>query len=76
MRPQLLDTNAVGVKREKMYKLDDHVACAVAGLTGIHMRKLLSAVLSNPFSFLVFPAQQCYTRLGQPLTFNTLFSGD
>ena len=31
---QLLDTNAVGVRREKMYKLDDHVACAVAGITG------------------------------------------
>lgn len=31
---QLLDTNAVGVRREKMYKLDDHVCCAVAGLTG------------------------------------------
>lgn len=31
---QLLDTHAVGVRREKMYKLDDHVCCAVAGLTG------------------------------------------
>jgi hypothetical protein len=31
---QLLDTGAVGVRREKMYKLDDHVACAVAGITG------------------------------------------
>ena len=31
---QLLDTNAVGVRREKMYKLDDHICCAVAGLTG------------------------------------------
>ncbi len=31
---QLLDTNAVGVRREKMYKLDGHVACAVAGITG------------------------------------------
>lgn len=31
---QLLDTNAVGVRREKMYQLDDHVACAVAGITG------------------------------------------
>ncbi len=31
---QLLDTNAVGVRREKMYKLADHVACAVAGITG------------------------------------------
>lgn len=30
---KLLDTNAVGVRREKMYKLDDHIACAVAGLT-------------------------------------------
>ncbi|KAK9828004.1 hypothetical protein WJX81_007886 [Elliptochloris bilobata] len=30
---KLLDTNAVGVRREKMYKLDDHVACAVAGIT-------------------------------------------
>ena len=35
---QLLDTTAVGVRREKMYKLDGHVACAVAGITG------------NPFS--------------------------
>lgn len=32
-RLQLLDTSAVGVRREKMYKLDDHIACAVAGLT-------------------------------------------
>jgi hypothetical protein len=31
---QLLDTKAVGVRREKMYKLDDHLACAVAGITG------------------------------------------
>lgn len=31
--PQLLDTTAVGVKREKLYQLDDHVACAVAGIT-------------------------------------------
>ncbi|EIE20105.1 20S proteasome alpha subunit C [Coccomyxa subellipsoidea C-169] len=30
---KLLDTNAVGVRREKMYKLADHVACAVAGIT-------------------------------------------
>lgn len=30
---KLLDTGAVGVRREKMYKLDDHVACAVAGIT-------------------------------------------
>mmetsp|Transcript_3960 Transcript_3960/g.11517 ORF Transcript_3960/g.11517 Transcript_3960/m.11517 type:complete len:258 (-) Transcript_3960:750-1523(-) len=30
---KLLDTTAVGVRREKMYKLDDHVACAVAGIT-------------------------------------------
>jgi hypothetical protein len=32
--PQLLDTHAVGVRREKMYKLDEHIACAVAGMTG------------------------------------------
>jgi hypothetical protein len=32
--PQLLDTKAVGVRREKMYKLDEHVACSVAGITG------------------------------------------
>eukprot|EP00877_Chromochloris_zofingiensis_P007879 jgi/Chrzof1/3344/Cz12g21180.t1 len=30
---KLLDTHAVGVRREKMYKLDDHIACAVAGIT-------------------------------------------
>ena len=30
---KLLDTGAVGCKREKMYKIDDHVAVAVAGLT-------------------------------------------
>eukprot|EP00775_Hariotina_reticulata_P009034 gene9034-9205_t len=30
---KLLDTHAVGVRREKMYKLDDHLACAVAGIT-------------------------------------------
>jgi hypothetical protein len=33
-RVQLLDTAAVGVRREKMYKLDEHIACAVAGITG------------------------------------------
>ena len=32
-RPQLLDTQAVGVRREKMYRLDDHIAAAVAGIT-------------------------------------------
>ena len=30
---KLLDTHAVGVRREKMYQLDSHVACAVAGMT-------------------------------------------
>jgi 20S proteasome subunit alpha 3 len=30
---KLLDTAAVGVRREKMYKLDDHILCAVAGIT-------------------------------------------
>ncbi|GMH41819.1 hypothetical protein BSKO_09729 [Bryopsis sp. KO-2023] len=30
---KLLDTTAVGVRREKMYRLDDHIACAVAGIT-------------------------------------------
>ena len=33
---QLLDTKAVGVRREKMYRIDDHIACAVAGITGEH----------------------------------------
>lgn len=33
---KLLDTHAVGVRREKMYKLDDHVCCAVAGITGVY----------------------------------------
>lgn len=30
---KLLDTGAVGVRREKMYRLDNHIACAVAGIT-------------------------------------------
>lgn len=30
---KLLDTHAVGVRREKMYRLDDHISCAVAGIT-------------------------------------------
>ncbi|CAG9466614.1 unnamed protein product [Pedinophyceae sp. YPF-701] len=30
---KLLDTNAVGVRREKMYQLDENIACAVAGIT-------------------------------------------
>lgn len=30
---KLLDTKAVGVRREKMYRIDDHIACAVAGIT-------------------------------------------
>jgi hypothetical protein len=41
---QLLDTHAVGVRREKMYKLDDHIACAVAGITGAWPRELWCAV--------------------------------
>ena len=32
---QLLDTNAIGVRREKMYQLDGHIGCAVAGITGM-----------------------------------------
>jgi hypothetical protein len=31
---QLLDTHAVGVRREKMYRIDNHIACSVAGITG------------------------------------------
>ncbi len=31
---QLLDTHAVGVRREKMYRIDNHIACSVAGMTG------------------------------------------
>jgi len=30
---KLLDSKAVGVKREKMYQLDGHIACSVAGIT-------------------------------------------
>jgi len=30
---KLLDSKAVGVRKEKMYKLDDHIACSVAGIT-------------------------------------------
>lgn len=30
---KLLDTHAVGVRREKMYQLDNHIACAVAGIS-------------------------------------------
>lgn len=30
---KLLDAKAVGVKHEKMYQLDHHIACAVAGIT-------------------------------------------
>ena len=45
---QLLDTSAVGVRREKMYKLDDHVACAVAGITGqrgnVHYKPSMSGM--------------------------------
>jgi 20S proteasome alpha/beta subunit len=37
---KLLDTHAVGVRREKMYKLDDHVCCAVAGITGVRQAVL------------------------------------
>lgn len=47
---QLLDTNAVGVRREKMYKLDEHIACAVAGLTGkadSHSTALFAMHISN-----------------------------
>lgn len=31
-RLQLLDSQAVGVRREKMYRLDDHIACAVGAM--------------------------------------------
>ncbi|EFJ50665.1 20S proteasome alpha subunit C [Volvox carteri f. nagariensis] len=30
---KLLDTHAVGVRREKMYRIDNHIACSVAGIT-------------------------------------------
>jgi hypothetical protein len=40
---KLLDTHAVGVRREKMYKLDDHVCCAVAGITGATLGPTASA---------------------------------
>merc|ERR1719158_195668 len=30
---KLLDSHSVGVRWEKMYKIDDHIACAVAGIT-------------------------------------------
>lgn len=30
---KLLDSHSVGVRWEKMYKIDDHVACAIAGMT-------------------------------------------
>lgn len=33
LSPQLLDTHAVGVRYEKMYQIDNHVAAAVAGIT-------------------------------------------
>ena len=36
---QLLDTNAIGVRREKMYQLDGHIGCAVAGITGEMMER-------------------------------------
>lgn len=45
---QLLDTAAVGVRREKLYKLDEHIACAVAGLTGAcppHFSRVSKCVL-------------------------------
>jgi hypothetical protein len=42
---KLLDTHAVGVRREKMYKLDDHVCTAVAGITGA---KLGPCTCSDP----------------------------
>lgn len=44
-RAQLLDTHAVGVRREKMYKVDDHIACAVAGMTGARRRAARAAGL-------------------------------
>lgn len=47
---QLLDTDAVGVKREKMYRIDQHLACAVAGLTGApptNLVPLLTAQLGS-----------------------------
>lgn len=44
---QLLDTQAVGVRREKMYRIDDHIVCAVAGLTGAYHRSLLMISLAH-----------------------------
>ena len=45
LTPQLLDTHAVGVRREKMYKLDDHIACAVAGITCEHRTPCMASRL-------------------------------
>lgn len=46
---QLLDTDAVGVRREKMYKLADHIACAVAGITGEYLTVKLACTGNTAF---------------------------
>ena len=88
---KLLDTKAVGVKREKMYQIDSHVCCSIAGLTSdanilinkcrlIAQSYLLTYQEPIPVDQLVrsiCDAKQSYTQFGGQRPFGTslLYAG-
>mmetsp|Transcript_8278 Transcript_8278/g.20440 ORF Transcript_8278/g.20440 Transcript_8278/m.20440 type:complete len:234 (-) Transcript_8278:57-758(-) len=76
---KLLDTGAVGCRREKMYKLDDHVACAVAGLTAdanILINKARLAAQQYLFTYQEsMPVEQLVRRLCDVKQGYTQFGG-
>lgn len=63
---KLLDTTAVGVKREKLYRIDDHIACVVAGIT---------ADANILVSQCRLVAQQHRSTYGQPIPVEQLVRG-
>lgn len=88
---KLLDTQAVGVKREKLYVLADHVVCAVAGITSdanILVNKCRLSAQQYLFAYdepmpveqlvrSVCDAKQGYTQFGglRPFGVSLLYAG-
>jgi 20S proteasome subunit alpha 3 len=76
---KLLDTGAVGCRREKMYKLDDHVAVAVAGLTAdanILINKARLTAQQYTFTYQeTMPVEQLVRRLCDVKQGYTQFGG-
>ena len=76
---KLLDTGAVGCKREKMYKIDSHLAVAVAGLTAdanILINKARLAAQQYLFTYQEsMPVEQLVRRLCDTKQGYTQFGG-